>query len=127
MITIDCSVAAVTFSEVFPLIPFNAAVIVEVPTVTPVANPPDVIVATALVPDVHVTVPVMFAVVVSEYVPVAVNCCVVPFATVGFTGVTAIDCNVAAVTFSEVFPLIPFNAAVIVEVPTVTPVANPPT
>ena len=68
----------------------------------------------------------MFAVVVSEYVPVAVNCCVVPFATVGFTGVTAIDCSVAAVTVStELFDVTPPCPALMFVVPTVTPVARP--
>ena len=34
----------------------------------------------------------------SEYVPVAVNCCVVPFGIDGFAGVTAIDTRVAGPT-----------------------------
>ena len=56
------------------------------------------IVATAGVADAHVTWLVRFCVLLSLYVPVAVNCCVVPFAIDGFAGVTAIDCSVAAVT-----------------------------
>ena len=42
----------------------------------------------------------MLAVLLSLYVPVAVNCCVAPFVMDGFAGVTAIDCSVAAVTVS---------------------------
>ena len=58
-------------------------------------------------------------------VPVAVNCCVAPFAIDGFAGVTAIDCNVAAVTVSTVEPLIDDDVAVIVELPTPAPLARP--
>src|SRR3954463_16168184 len=39
----------------------------------------------------------MSAVVVSEYVPVAVNCCVFPFAMLGFAGVTAMLVSVVLV------------------------------
>ena len=50
-------------------------------------------------------------------VPVAVNCCVCPVAIDGFAGVTAIDCNVAAVTVNIVEPVTPLNVALIVDVP----------
>ena len=43
----------------------------------------------------------------------------------GFAGVTAIDCNVAAVTVRTVEPLIAPDVALIVEVPTPAPVASP--
>ena len=43
----------------------------------------------------------------------------------GFTGVTAIDCRVAAVTVRVVEPLIAPDVALIVEVPTPAPVARP--
>jgi hypothetical protein len=58
-------------------------------------------------------------------VPVAVNCCVAPLVIVGFAGVTAIDCNVAAVTVRTVEPLIAPDVALIVDVPTPAPVASP--
>ena len=57
-------------------------------------------------------------------VPVAVNCCVAPLVIDGFAGVTAIDCNVAAVTVNTVEPLIAPEVALIVEVPTPAPVAR---
>jgi hypothetical protein len=61
------------------------------------------------------------------YVPVAVNCCVNPFAMDGLIGVTAIDFRVATVTVNtstgEVTPL---KLAVMLLVPTPTPVAKPP-
>jgi hypothetical protein len=60
---IYCKVAVVTVStstgEVTPL---KLAVMLLVPTPTPVAKPPAAIVATEVVPDVHVTVLVMFCV-----------------------------------------------------------------
>jgi hypothetical protein len=122
---IDCSVAAVTVSKVEPLMDDDVAVIVEVPTPAALARPAALIVAVVVVPELHVTVLVRFCVVPSLKVPVAVNCCVAPLAIDGFAGVTAIDCNVAAVTVSKVEPLIDDDVAVMVEVPTPTPVARP--
>jgi hypothetical protein len=122
---IDCSVAAVTVRVVEPLIAPDVALIVEVPTPAPVARPAALIVAVVVVPEFQVTVDVKFCVVPSLNVPVAVNCCVAPLAIDGFTGVTAIDCNVAAVTVSKVEPLIGDDVAVIVEVPRPAPVARP--
>jgi hypothetical protein len=55
-----------------------------------------------------------------------VNCWVLPAATDGDAGVTAIEVRVAAVTVNVVDPLMLPDLAVIVEVPTDTPVANPP-
>ena len=74
--------------------------------------------------ELHVTEPVMFKVPPSLYVPVAVNCCVAPWAIEGFAGVTAIDTSVA-VTVRLVDPLIVPDAAEIVVVPVATPVASP--
>jgi hypothetical protein len=122
---IDCSVAAVTVSTVEPEIDDDVAVMVEVPTPAPVASPDALIVAVAVVPELHVTVPVKFCVEPSLKVPVAVNCWVLPLVIDGFAGVTAIDCNVAAVTVSNVEPLMDDDVAVIVEVPTPAPEASP--
>src|SRR6202041_3230344 len=71
---IDCSVAAVTVSAVDPLTVPDVALIVDVPTPAPVPSPPAVIVATVVVPELHVAVLVRFCVVPSLNVPVAVNC-----------------------------------------------------
>src|SRR5580698_2783626 len=122
---IDCNVAAVTVSKVEPEIDDDVAAMVEVPTPAPVASPAALIVAVVVVPDDQVTVDVRFCVVPSLKVPVAVNCCVAPLAIDGFGGVTAIDCNVAAVTVRVVEPLIAPDVALIVEVPTPAPVARP--
>jgi hypothetical protein len=71
---IDCSVAAVTVSTVEPEIAPDVALMVDVPAEAPVAKPPAVIVATAGVAELHVTLPVRFCVLLSLKVPVAVNC-----------------------------------------------------
>src|SRR5277367_5122416 len=123
---IDCNVAAVTGNVVEPTMDEDVAVIVELPTPAPVASPPAVIVATVVVAELQVAVPVRFCVVPSLNVPVAVNCCVAPFVIDGFAGVTAIDCSVAAVTVNVVDPTIDDDVAVIVELPTPAPVAKPP-
>src|ERR1700722_16780689 len=122
----DCNVAVVTVSTVEPLTVPRVALIELVPTPAPVAKPPAVIVATEGVADAHVTEPVKFCVVLSLYVPVAVNCCVVPLEIVGFAGVTAMDCSVAAVTVSTVEPLTVPRGALIELVTTPAPVAKPP-
>jgi hypothetical protein len=102
---IDTSVGAVTVSSVVPSTGPEAASILLIPEATPVANPPAVIVTTPVVCEVHVAVLVKFCVELSEKVPVAVNCCVLPFAIEGFAGVTATDTSVAEVTVSVVEPL----------------------
>jgi hypothetical protein len=124
---IDCNVAAVTVRIVLPVTPFNVAEIDEVPTAAPVANPALVIIAVDGVAEAHVTLPVRFCVLLSLKVPVAVNCCVAPLVMLGLAGVTAMDCNVAAVTVRTVLPVTPFNVPEIDEVPTPTPVAKPAT
>src|SRR5271168_3980618 len=122
---IDCNVAAFTVSNVEPEIDNDVAVIVEVPTPAPEASPAALIVAVEVVRELHVTVPVKFWVEPSLKAPVAVNCWVLPLVIDGFTGVTAIDCSVAAVTVSKVEPLMDDDIAVIVEVPTPAPEARP--
>jgi len=122
----DRKVAAVTVSTVEPTTDPDVALIVLVPIATPVAKPPVAMVAVAVVPDAQVTEAVTFFVLLSLYVPVAVNCCVRPLAIDGFAGVTAIDCRGAAVTVSTVEPTTDPDVALIVLVPTPAPVANPP-
>jgi hypothetical protein len=87
----DCTVNVV-LPDTEPLV----AVMVVEPAATAEASPAALIVATAVLEDAHVTCVVMFCVVLSEYVPVAVNCCVAPAWMLGFAGVTAIDVSVAA-------------------------------
>ena len=55
----------------------------------------------------------------------AVNCCVVPFAILGDTGVTAMETSPAAVTVSAVLPeTVPIVAAITV-LPVPAELANP--
>jgi hypothetical protein len=124
------TVAAVTVSGSFGLttLPW-VAVISVVPPATPVANPVVLpIVANAAFDDFHVTLVVMFFVELSLYVPVAVNCCVLPATIEGDAGVTAMDFSVtpAADTASGSFGLttLPCDAVISV-VPAATPVARP--
>ena len=93
---IESRAAGLTVRTVEPLTPPSVALIVDVPVATPVASPLALIVATEVVAEAQVTWPVRSCVVLSEYVPVAVNCCGQPLATLGLAGVTAIDCRAAA-------------------------------
>lgn len=102
---------------------------VAFPLFTPVASPfePEalLIVAALVFEELHVTAVVKFWVVPSEYVPVAVNCLVVPLTIEGLAGVIAIEARVAGVTVSVAdFDTLP-AVAVIVVVPTATEVASP--
>ena len=75
--------------------------------------------------ELHVTEPVRFCVVPSVNVPVAVNCCVRPFATEGFVGDTAIDVTTAVVTVSVAVPFTLPDVAVIVVDPVLSVDARP--
>lgn len=118
-----------TVSVVEPVIDPSVAVMVVCPVPTLVASPfipaALLIVATAKVFDVHVTVPVMFCVLPSVYDPVAVNCLVLPKGIVGTAGVTVIESNAAGATVNVVEPLIGPELAVIIVCPVDTLAANP--
>src|SRR6266478_5496450 len=107
---IDTSVAGVTVSSVEPLMLPLVALIVVLPTFKAAAKPVVLMVATVAVPEAHTALP-STCVELSLNVPVAVNCCVPPAATLGFAGVTAIDTSVAGVTVR--------SAALLVTVPAV--------
>ena len=118
---------AVTVRAAVPLTPLREAVIVAVPAATPVARPAAFTVAVATLELVQVAVDVTFAVELSLYVAVAVNCCVAPAERLGAEGVRAMDVTVAAeaVTVRVAVALMPPTDAVIVLVPAATPVARP--
>ncbi len=126
---IDTSAAEVTVSVVDPLSDPEVAVIVAAPSPTLLANPcvgaALLIVAAAGVSELHCTVSVMFCVLPSVYVPVAVNCSVVPSGIVGIAGVTAIETSTAGLTVSVVEPLIVPDVAVTVVFPTTKLLATP--
>ena len=89
---IDTSAAGVTVSVVLPDTDPDVAVITVEPAVNTLASPElTFTVATAGVLEVQVTLLVKSAVLVSEKVPVAVNCCVTPSGTLGILGATAMD------------------------------------
>jgi hypothetical protein len=122
-------VGAVTVSEAVPEAPLQTDEIRVDPAATAVASPLEatalLTVATPAVEVLQVTSAVRFCVVLSENLPVAVNCCVVPVAREATRGVTAIESNVAGVTVNSVDPDLFPNVAVSVAGPTATGVANP--
>jgi hypothetical protein len=105
----DSSVAEVTVSEVEPDMPPDAAEIVVEPAAAKVANPLEpaalLMAATAAVDELQVTVIVRSCVVLSENVPVATNCWVVPLTMLGLVGVIAMETSVAEVTVTTVDPV----------------------
>ena len=121
----DTNVAVVTVKVVDPVTLPLVALMVVLPTFKADARPVVLIVAVAMLEDAHVTLLVRFCVLLSLYVPVAVNCWVSPAAMVGLAGVTAMDSSVAVLTVSVVEPDTLPLAAVIRLVPTFTPVARP--
>jgi hypothetical protein len=103
----------------------DVAVIVAWPVATPVTTPALFTLATLLAFDVHVTLVVISRVVLSENVPVAVNCSVWPAVKIVLGTLIAIDDSVALVTIMLVEPLSPPELAVMVAVPLATAVAKP--
>lgn len=74
VIVIDCSVAAVTVSVMlFDVIPFWDALMLVDPTACAVANPAAFTLATPVFEEAHATELLMFCVLPSVNVPVAVN------------------------------------------------------
>ena len=122
----DFSVAAVTVRVVLPEMLPEVAEIVVFPAAAAVARPAVLMLAAAGVPEAQVTSEVMFLVLLSEYVPVARYCTVVPAGVDWFAGVTAMDFRVAAVTVRTVLPETLPEVAVMVELPTASADARPP-
>ena len=119
----------VTVSSVEPETPPQLAVIVVEPAANEVANPMEpvavvlLIVATDGDDEFHVAEFVKICVVLSENVPVAINCCFAPRAMLGFTGVISNDVIVTTAIVVEPDTL-PDDAVIVVE-PVVKAVANP--
>jgi hypothetical protein len=76
--------------------------------------------------ELHVAVVVRFCVLLSEYVPVAVNCSVLVVPIVGFAGVTAIETSVAGVTVRVAEPFTAPKTALILLDPVPRAVTIPP-
>jgi len=123
---IEFSTAEVTVSRIEPLTEPKVAVIVVDPTDALEARPVLLIGATVPLEVVQVAVLVRSEVEPSEYVPVAVNCWVVPKGMEGLVGATVIETSCAdARTVRLAVPLIVPTAAVMVVVPAPAPVATP--
>jgi hypothetical protein len=108
---------------VVPLIVPNTAVIVVLPLLRLDANPEVLMVATAGAEEVQVTALVRFLVLASVYVPVAVNCLLLPSGVKVDGGVTAIETKVGdspvplSDTFCQPFVAFPLKVRVPVRVP----------
>lgn len=123
---IDCSNAAVTVKEqVFDVTPPMLAVMTALPMPCAVAKPAGVIATIAGEAEIQLTWLVILAVLLSLYVPVAVNCPVTPFGREVFGVLMAMDFNIAAVTVTVVVPLTDPKVAVTVELPAALPVTSP--
>jgi hypothetical protein len=116
---------AVTVRVVFPLTAPEAAVMVVDPGPPATAPPVALIVATVVFEELHMTEVVRSAVLLSLYVPVAVNCRPVPRATIELAGVTAMDTNCAGFTVNVVDAETDPMVAVIVVEPMPELAANP--
>ena len=108
------------FPEILP----EMALMVAVPAATAAARPPLLTVATDVSDDLQVTCVLISWLVPSEYVPVAVKSLEFPAAMLGLAGATDIE-DSKGVTVRVMFPEIPHAMAVMVAVPTETPVASP--
>lgn len=122
---IDARSAALTLAEAAPLIEPETALIVTAPRLRAVAKPLTVIDATLVFDELQVTVPVIFCVVPSENVPVAVNSCNVPSGSDALAGETAIEVKVALVMVSVALEETAPKVAVMVATPGAIPIASP--
>jgi len=100
----DTRVAGFTVSVVDPDMLPDAAVIVVDPAATEAASPEALIVTAPVLDEFQAACVVRSCVVLSENVPVTVNCRFVPLAIAGLAGVIARDTSVAADTVSVVVP-----------------------
>ena len=126
-VTVKCAVPNMTGSVSGTV----AVIVMGPPTCNEVASPLEpsaalLMVATVVSEELQVTEDVRFCVEKSEYVPMAINCCFVPRAILGLTGVTAMDSSVAAVTVKCAVPeIVPDAAVIVIGPPMAIEVANP--
>lgn len=113
----DTSTGCPTLRLAEPVIEPEVAVIVAPPMPVPVANPLAPIVATVGADELQFTALVNSCVLLSLNVPVAVNCCVVPFAIAALPGLRASEVRTGGVTVNAAEPLIVPEVAAIVAVP----------
>ena len=123
--SIDIRCAATTVRVVVSLTDPTVAVIVVCPAPTVVACPEPLMLATGDEDELHVTPLLKSCVDPSEYVAVAVNCWLMPMASVKSTGVMEIEEIVGAVTVKVVDPVIPPMLAETLLEPGATAVTKP--
>ena len=114
---IETKIAGVTVSVLEPLIAPEVAAMLVLPTATLVASPCALTLAMVESAVLQVTAFVRFRVLPSLYVPVAVNCSVVPAAIEALAELIEIDVRTAGVTVNVAEPLIVPDVAVITAVP----------
>lgn len=106
-----------------------AVIVVEPNLWSAVARPFEpgalLIVAIEVSDELQVTTVVMSLLLLSEYIPIAVNCMVSPKCAIGLWGVTFIETRVTVVTVIVVCPAIFPNVAFIEVVPPESEVAKP--
>jgi hypothetical protein len=112
-----------TVAVVVPETPAKVALMVVEPSEAETATPAELIAATVVLDEFHVTSDVISWVTVFDNVAVAENCCMAPAAMVGFAGVTAMAATVAEVSVVE--PETPAKVALMVLEPTATAVVTP--
>jgi hypothetical protein len=122
---IETSVTELTVSCVEAVTPSSAALMLATPGATEVTTPPDPAAAAAALSEAQVTSRVMVCMLASLNVPVAVYDNLVAGAMERPTGVTEIDIKLAPVTVRVTETLSGPSAAVIVDVPGVSPFARP--
>ena len=103
----------------------DAALIVVLPEAIIVANPAELIVATAAVEDDQMTELVTSCMLPSLKVPAALNCCICPVATVGFGGMTVSETRAAGLTVTPAEPVMLADVAMIFAVPALSACARP--
>jgi hypothetical protein len=113
-----------TVIEAVPVFPSLVAVIVTVPSATPVTTPPDDTVAMPVLPELHVTVRPVSTLPFASFV-VAASGVVVPITTFVAPGVTVTVLTGGGVTVTVAVALFVSAVAVIVAVPCATPVTTP--
>ncbi len=121
----EVKIAVVTVNVAEPLIVPEVALMAAVPGAIAVASPPLFTVATEVDDEFHRAEPVRLLVVPLLYVPVAVNCWLLPAGMEALDGETEIDVKTAAVIVSLAEPLIEPTLALIVAVPCATAPARP--
>lgn len=124
VIPIETSAAALTVSDAFAEIVPEVAVIVAFPIPIVLVSPPTTV-AMLMLEELHVTVELVFCVVPSVYVPVAVNCSCSPFASVTLTGVMPSETSAAGFTVRLAVPVKFWLAALMLALPVARAEASP--